>query len=264
MKRLYYITMFVLLGWIHTFAQSVYMHEAQEEASESNFIDTLFGFAIFVSVICVISKISDNYKNRKEIKRKIEWEKEIQKKIEEEKIARDKFAQSLTCKNTIDVGGFQAIDLGLGDEFGNPMFATMNLGAKSQFENGSIYGWGMNRPAQLQKLSSYGMEPCPIKLKTLEELEIISGGYGSYKGEFDYDAASKEMNGLWFTPDSDELNELMNKCDWQFIDKFDIVGWKVTGPNSNLIFSPLIRITNITFCLLVQPLLTKVKKNPHN
>lgn len=25
---LYYITMFVLLGWIHTFAQSVYMHEA--------------------------------------------------------------------------------------------------------------------------------------------------------------------------------------------------------------------------------------------
>lgn len=30
------------------------------------------------------------------------------------------------------------------------MFATMNLGAKSQFENGSIYGWGMNRPAQLQ------------------------------------------------------------------------------------------------------------------
>lgn len=49
------------------------------------------------------------------------------------------------------------------------------------------------------------MEPCPIKLKTLEELEIISGEYGSYKGEFDYDAASKEMNGLWFTPDSDEL-----------------------------------------------------------
>lgn len=59
----------------------------------------------------MISKISDNYKNRKEIKRKIEWEKEIQKKIEEEKIARDKFAQSLTCKNTIDVGGFQAIVL---------------------------------------------------------------------------------------------------------------------------------------------------------
>lgn len=230
---------------VNIWAQSVYMHEAQEESEGTNIFDTLLGFAIFASIIWLISKISENYNNKKKAQREKEWELEIKRKVEEDrerekqrKIERDRFVQTLICKNTVEVGGFEAVDLGLGDEFANPMFATMNLGATNQFENGRVYGWGMNRPAKRQELS-YNMEPCPIRLETLEELEVISGGYGSYKGEFEYDAASKEMNGLWWTPDNDELNELLTKCNWKFVDKFDISGWKVTGPNGNFIFIPV-------------------------
>lgn len=243
--RILYIIVIVLLNKPNITAQSVYMHEAQEEFEGYNFFDALPEFVIFVGIIWIINKIIDNYNRKKKAKREYEWEIEVKKRIEEEriresekKIAKDKFVQTLICKNTIEIGGFFAVDLGLGDKLGNPMFATKNLGASNQFENGGIYGWGMNRPAKRQELS-FNMEPCPIKLKTLEELEIISGGYGSYKGNFEFDAASKEMNGLWFTPDNDEINELLSKCDWLFIDKFDITGWKVTGPNGNFIFIPV-------------------------
>lgn len=245
MKR-YIISILTIVLCICANAQSVYMHEAQEESEGSSFFEALLGFGIFVGVIWLISKISDEYSSKKEAKRKYLREQELKKRREEEKvreakikIERDKFAQTLICKNTIEVGGFTAVDLGLGDEFGNPMFADKNLGANNQFENGNIYGWGMNHPAKEQTLASYNMEPCPIRLKTLEELECISGGYGSYKGEFDFDAASQEINGLWFTPDNDEIDELLSKCNWQFIEKFDIVGWKVTGPNGNFIFIPV-------------------------
>lgn len=47
------------------------------------------------------------------------------------------------------------------------------------------------------------------------------------------------MSGLWMTPNNDELDELLTKCNWQYVDKFDITGWKVTVPNGNFIFIPV-------------------------
>lgn len=237
MKKIY-IILIVLLSRLKIIAQSVYMHEAQEDAEGSSFLDVLLGFVIFVGIISVINKIIENYESKEDAKRKKKWDQEVKERIEKERIkeyernnARDKFAQTLICRNIVEVGDFPAVDLGLGDHL---MFATKNLGASNQFENGGIYGWGMNRPAERQELISFNMEPCPIKLKSFEDFD-------SYKGEFDFDAASKEINGLWFTPDKDEISELLSKCDWQFIDKFDIVGWKVTGPNGNFIFLPIDR-----------------------
>lgn len=244
MKRSF-LLVFTIFGWIDVFAQSVYMHEAQEESEGTNIFDAIWGFILFLLIIWLISKISDGYSKKKELQRKLAWEKEIETKREEEKRKaekikkeRDVFVKTLICKNTIEVADFNAVDLGLGDDFGNPLFATENLGAKNQFENGIIYGWGMNKPARMQELS-YNMEPCPLKMKTLEELELISWDYGSYKGEFEYDAASKERNGLWHTPDIEEIEYLLNNCEWLYIDKYDITGWKVIGPNGNFIFIPI-------------------------
>ena len=102
---------------VNIWAQSVYMHEAQEESEGTNIFDTLLGFAIFASIIWLISKISENYNNKKKAQREKEWELEIKRKVEEDrerekqrKIERDRFVQTLICKNTVEVGGFDAVD----------------------------------------------------------------------------------------------------------------------------------------------------------
>lgn len=243
MKRLY-LFVSVIFGCLDVFAQSVYMHEAQEEAEGTSIFDAVWGAIIFFGIIWVIGQISDSYNKKKELQRKLAWEKEIKIKIEEDKRKaeilkkeRDAFAKSLICKNTIEVADFNAVDLGLRNDFVRPLFATENLGAKNQFDNGLIYRWGSNKPARMEELSYE--EGCPLRMKTLEELELISCVYGSYRRQFEYDAASKERNGLWHTPDIEEIENLLNNCEWQYIDKYDITGWKVIGPNGNFIFIPI-------------------------
>ena len=59
MKK-YIITLFVSLMTIFSYGQSVYMHEAQQEAEENeiSFGETILGAILFFGVIYVISKLS--------------------------------------------------------------------------------------------------------------------------------------------------------------------------------------------------------------
>ena len=73
---------------VNIWAQSVYMHEAQEESEGTNIFDVLLGFAIFASIIWLISKISENYKSKKKAQREKRgnWKlNERLRKIEKEK-----------------------------------------------------------------------------------------------------------------------------------------------------------------------------------
>lgn len=45
--------------------------------------------------------------------------------------------------------------------------------------------------------------------------------------------------GTWRTPTRSELEELLNKCSWEFTTSSGVAGYKVTGPNGNSIFLPL-------------------------
>lgn len=225
---------------MYSCGQSVYMHEAQEESEGTSLFETILGFVIFVGIIKLISYISDERENKRKIKRQLEWEQELKiKRAEEERerkrkeVLKENFKKTLICSNVIMVGGYTAVDLGL-SEFGEPLlFATENLGAKDSFDNGLLYGWGMNTPAKAQ-CSNLHLEPCPLKLKTLEELEIVCN-----QGDFKYDAASKERNGLWSTPNDSQIRLLMYNCKWQYIDKYNINGWKIIGLNGNFIFIPI-------------------------
>ena len=86
MKRLY-ITMFALLGWILAFAQSVYMHEAQEEAQEIDGISLwdMFSTLIFIAIIYVVVQ------SVRFAKYSYTQKKEIRKKEENQRILEDKF-----------------------------------------------------------------------------------------------------------------------------------------------------------------------------
>ncbi|MBQ9548160.1 MAG: hypothetical protein IJV01_03255 [Bacteroidales bacterium] len=43
----------------------------------------------------------------------------------------------------------------------------------------------------------------------------------------------------WRTPTRKELEDLLNKCSWEFSTSSGVAGYKVTGPNGNSIFLPL-------------------------
>lgn len=78
-----------------------------------------------------------------------------------------------------------------------------------------------------------------------------------------YDPAEKFRGKLWFTPPVWEYENLINECKWEYIDKYGVVGWKVTGTNGNYIFFPLKKrmivsptLENVYFSVLDMFLLT--------
>ena len=52
------------------------------------------------------------------------------------------------------------------------------------------------------------------------------------------DAATQMLGEGWRTPTHDELTELVEKCQWQWVDNADSIGYHVMGPNGNAIFLP--------------------------
>lgn len=98
MKRIY-IFAFTLVGWLNTFAQSVYMHEAQEDAEESGAtgFTGIISTVIFFGIIWFISKIYDEHKENN--KRREEQERiQRMKKKEPQKVS-----NSISPKNLNDV-----------------------------------------------------------------------------------------------------------------------------------------------------------------
>ena len=55
-----------------------------------------------------------------------------------------------------------------------------------------------------------------------------------------YDHAYKVLGDKWRMPTVDELKELVDKCEWHWVDVNGVVGYRVTGRNGNSIFLPSI------------------------
>ena len=53
-----------------------------------------------------------------------------------------------------------------------------------------------------------------------------------------YDVAHVKWGGSWRMPTLDEIQELCNKCSWEWTSVNGVRGHKVTGPNGNSIFLP--------------------------
>ena len=53
-----------------------------------------------------------------------------------------------------------------------------------------------------------------------------------------YDAATANWGGNWRMPTQTEMEELINKCKWEWASVNGVNGQLVTGPNGNSIFLP--------------------------
>ena len=116
------------------------------------------------------------------------------------------------------INGHDWVDLGL-----SVKWATSNVGAESPEDYGNYYAWG-----ETSTKSEYTKDNSKTYDKQMNDIG----------GRSQYDAARANWGGSWRLPTKAELEELKNKCTWNWTTQNGVKGCKVTGPNGNHIFLP--------------------------
>lgn len=116
------------------------------------------------------------------------------------------------------LNGHEWVDLGL-----SVRWATCNVGASNPSDYGNYYAWG-----ETKTKSSY----------TEGNSKTYNVVMPDISGEPKYDAATANWGEGWRMPTKEELEELVDKCDWEWTSQSGRNGYKVTGPNGNSIFLP--------------------------
>lgn len=152
--------------------------------------------------------------------------------------------------------GVEAVDLGL-----SVKWANMNVGAESVTDYGDYFAWGETEGYKSGKNnfsnSTYkyymsttekytdkdGFEVTEYKHGFTKYVADDKSGYDGFRDDkktldLEDDAANANWGGEWRMPTSKEIDELVNKCSWQWCTLNDVWGSKVTGPNGNYIFLP--------------------------
>lgn len=130
----------------------------------------------------------------------------------------------------IDRSPAEAIDLGLPS---GTLWASCNVGATKPEEYGDYFAWGETTPKENYSWETYKW--CDGSSENLTKYNLNDN-----KTELDLvdDAAYMNWGGRWRMPSLDQINELINNCNWEWTKFNGISGRKVTGPNGNSIFFP--------------------------
>ena len=116
------------------------------------------------------------------------------------------------------INGHEYVDLGL-----MVKWATCNLGARCPEEYGNYYAWG-----EIEPKTEYSHTNSKTYSKHILD---ISNTYL-------YDAAKSNWEIGWRLPSKEEVEELIEKCNWYWTTQKDVKGYRVVGPNGNSIFLP--------------------------
>lgn len=118
------------------------------------------------------------------------------------------------------IAGHGYVDLGLPSGL---KWATCNVGASSPEDYGDYFAWGETSPKAeytLENSVTYG-----------EQMSDISGNA-------QYDAATANWGGSWRMPTKEQMEELVEHCEWEWTQVNGVNGAKVIGPNGSCIFLP--------------------------
>ena len=111
------------------------------------------------------------------------------------------------------------VDLGL-----SVKWATKNIGASSIEDYGNYYAW-----AETSTKSQYW--PATSISYQVSSITQISG-------DSTYDAATANWGGTWRMPTKDEIEELVEECEWEWDTYESHYGVYLTGPSGKSIFLP--------------------------
>ena len=121
---------------------------------------------------------------------------------------------------TASLNGHEWVDLGLPS---GTKWATCNIGAKTPEQYGNYYAWGETNP----------------KDEYTYDNSVTNGqSISDFSGNPQYDAATANWGEGWKMPTRTQMEELSSRCTWEWIKQNGVRGYKVTGPNGNIIFLP--------------------------
>ena len=127
------------------------------------------------------------------------------------------------------------VDLGLPS---GRKWASFNLGATKPEEYGYLYAWGETDPFERHRRYKWHKENLLTKYCTVSDDGYL--GFTDDKTTLDPedDAAHVNLGEKWRMPLTEEIQELLTECSWEWTQMNGINGRKVTGPNGNSIFLP--------------------------
>ena len=296
MKKIYLSIMLWGCSIIVTYAQSVYMHEAQQEAEEcgTTGFSGIFSILVFFGLVYLISKIwpsknknssnstnSTYYPGIDDIDDDIRWKEEIQEKAEMEELdhlkdiedndyyfnSYDSSIKKESSKEKDDVPQKPKYHPSTGDEFFDKIvceqeekyypigsikdrlqnltkerfvdlgltvkWSSKNIGSTEIFDLGYYFRWG-----SMDYLESYNRDKILeySKIPYSKEIEnIIDIICANPK----YDMATKFSDGEERLPTKEEFEELINKCNWEYIEIDKYKGFIITGPSGKSIYLPM-------------------------
>ena len=124
------------------------------------------------------------------------------------------------CEPDGEIAGHYYVDLGLPS---GVKWATCNVGASSPEDYGDYFAWGETSPKAeytWENSVTYG-----------EQMSDISGNA-------QYDAATANWGGSWRMPTKEQMEELVEHCEWEWTQVNGVNCAKVIGPNGSCIFLP--------------------------
>ena len=127
------------------------------------------------------------------------------------------------------INGHEYVDLGLPSGL---KWATCNVGANKPEDYGDYFAWGeTERKTEYLKENSLSRG----SRSKLRRRGLIDG---NNRLTSSYDAARANWGGSWRMPTKDEMQELVDYCEWEWTEVNGVKGSNVTGPNGNSIFLP--------------------------
>ncbi len=122
------------------------------------------------------------------------------------------------------VNGHECVDLGL-----SVRWATCNIGASAPEDFGQFFSWGETKTKKNFTPGDYTYK---------REIANSWINIGDDIKDTKYDVAKIIWGNDWRLPTAVEVRELLDKCEWQWIEENDKSGYRITGPNGNSIFLP--------------------------
>ena len=130
--------------------------------------------------------------------------------------------------------GHAWVDLGL-----SACWATTNVGASKPGDYGDYYAWGETSTKGTYDWSTY--KYCNGRYDSMTKY-CTNSSYGTVDNktvlESSDDVAHVKWGGGWRMPSIEELEELKEKCKWEWTQQDGHDGYRVTGPNGNSVFLP--------------------------
>ena len=124
------------------------------------------------------------------------------------------------CEPDGEIAGYYYVDLGLPS---GVKWATCNVGASSPEDYGDYFAWG---------------ETSPKAEYTWENSVTFGEQMSDISGNAQHDAATANWGGSWRMPTNDEMQELVDHCEWEWTEVNGVNGSRVIGPNGSCIFLP--------------------------